>query len=385
MKPAGWWSVVVTAVTATLAVFLWVSGHTPQDAWGAWAALGLFIVAFAAYGRIAVATERAPHDLVYTLVNAAILALGTAHQPMMATLQTVMYPLVWYTASSVRRAWLLNPLIALGALVGLWIFSGWDDPWFAIVTAGLSLAFSLGMGAWISSMVRHGEERSRLLDELEAVQGQLAVRNHEAGAASERERIARELHDTIAQNLTAIVMQTQRLEKARGAGREVGADSLALIESLASEALTETRTLVATTTPVPIETGVEDALRRLADRFERETGVTVALSGVAALDREREVIVLRCAQEALANVRKHAQAKAVDVRVDQSGDTVILTVQDDGIGLPAHARDGVELGFGLTGMRSRLAQVGGTLALTSDGGGTRLTATLPVGATGEAS
>src|SRR5690606_16275590 len=126
----------------------------------------------------------------------------------------VIYPLVWHTARSVRVAYLLNPVIALAVFAGMWIFAGWSNPWLGLGTAFFSLAFSLAMGAWIVSMMRHGDERSRLLDELEAAQEQLAARNQEVGASAERERIARDLHDTIAQNLTAIVMHAQRLDQA---------------------------------------------------------------------------------------------------------------------------------------------------------------------------
>lgn len=376
MKPAGWWSVVVAAVTTALAVYLAVDGSLTPRAWGAWVALAAFAAVFFGYGLTAVRNTREPHDVILTLINAGLVALGAAFDPMLAMLQTVMYPLVWYTARSVRVAWMLNPLIALGTFVGLLLFTGPVNPWLALSTSVVSLAFSLAMGAWITSMMRHGDERSRLLDELQAAQDELALRNQEAGASSERERIARDLHDTIAQNLTAIVMHTQRLARGRASGRTVAADDLALIESLASESLTETRTLVAAMTPVAIETGLVDALRRLAERFDRETGVTVRVTAVN-VDREREMIVLRCAQEALANVRKHAHARSVDLSVEEDGGLVTLRVQDDGIGLPEAYRDGAELGFGLSGMRSRLAQVGGSLELTSGGAGTLLEATIP--------
>lgn len=373
MKPTGWWSVVVIAVTATLAVFLIVERSGWPDAWGAWVALAAFVVVYFSYGRIAVRDPRGPHDLILALLNGGILALGTAFQPTTAILQTAMFPLVWYTARSVRAAYLLNPIIAVGAFVGLWMFAGWNNPWLGLITAGLSLAFSLAMGAWITSMVRHGEERSRLLDELESVQGELAARNQDVGALDERERIARELHDTIAQNLTAIVMHAQRLAKHGRDGRKISADDLSLVESLASEALTETRTLVAAMAPVSIESGLEDALQRLADRFRRETGIEVTVTA-AGFDREREVIVLRCAQEAVANVRKHAKASAVDIRVvvNEAG-SVTLTVEDDGVGLPADAGEG----FGLPGMRARLAAAGGSLHLSNTGAGTLLAATIP--------
>lgn len=376
MKATGWWAIAVGGVTGALAIYLAAAGSWTPDQWGAWAALLGVAVVYVAYGRVAVANPGAPHDVILTLINAGLLLLGTAFNPNIAILQGVIYPLVWHTARSVKAAYILNPVIALAVFAGMWVFAGWSNPWLGLGTAFFSLAFSLAMGAWIVSMMRHGDERSRLLDELEAAQEQLAARNREVGASAERERIARDLHDTIAQNLTAIVMHAQRLDKARRGGRAVSTDDLTLIESLASESLTEARTLVAAMTPLDIESGLEDALRRLADRFERETGVSVTVAAVG-VDREREVVALRCVQEALANVRKHAEARSVDVRVEVEDGTVTVNVQDDGVGLPEHVRDGAELGFGLAGMRSRLASVGGTLHITSIGGGTLLTARIP--------
>lgn len=376
MKATGWWAIAVGGVTGALGIYLAAAGSWTSAQWGAWAALGGVAAVYFTYGRIAVASPGAPHDVILTLLNAGLLLLGTAYNPNIAILQGVIYPLVWHTARSVRVAYLLNPVVALAVFAGMWIFAGWSNPWLGLGTAFFSLAFSLAMGAWIVSMMRHGDERSRLLDELEAAQEQLAARNQEVGASAERERIARDLHDTIAQNLTAIVMHAQRLDKARRGGHAVSTDDLTLIESLASESLTEARTLVAAMTPLDIESGLEDALRRLADRFERETGVSVTVAAVG-VDREREVVALRCVQEALANVRKHAEARSVDVRVEVEDGTVTVNVQDDGVGLPEHVRDGAELGFGLAGMRSRLASVGGTLHITSSGGGTLLTARIP--------
>lgn len=373
MNPNGWWGVVVTVVAATLAVFLATNGYTWSNAWGAWVAIAAFVIVYLAYGRIVVREQRGPHDLVLTVLNGGILALGTAFQPTMAMLQVAMFPLVWVTARSLKAAYLLNPIIAAGSFIGLSVFTGWQDPWLPIVASVVSLAFSIAMGTWISSMVRHGEQRSRLLDELEAVQGELAARNQDLGALAERERIAGELHDTIAQNLTAIVMHSQRLEKRRRGGQAITGDDVSLIESLASEALAESRALVAAMVPVALESGLEDALQRLAERFTRETGVAVSVAAVS-FDREREVIVLRTAQEALANVRKHANASRVDVQVALDVDgTVTLSVEDDGVGLPADVGEG----FGLPGMRTRVASAGGILRLVNTGGGTLLTATIP--------
>jgi signal transduction histidine kinase len=149
------------------------------------------------------------------------------------------------------------------------------------------------------------------------------------------------------------------------------------MEQMARDALTEARGLVASLAPVDPSAGLGDALRRLASGFERETGVQVTVEAdVAGLDRELEVVLLRCAQEGLANVRKHARASAARVTVRTGPDAVTLEVRDDGVG-PGGAVPG-EGGFGLAGMRDRVALVGGRVEVgPGESDGTVLTVTVP--------
>jgi signal transduction histidine kinase len=135
---------------------------------------------------------------------------------------------------------------------------------------------------------------------------------------------------------------------------------------------------VATLAPVATDGGLAAALDRLGASFERETGVAVQVrSEVADLDRELEVVLLRCAQEGLANVRKHAGASNAWIGVADSPDGVVLTVRDDGVGPRELAASG-DVGFGLTGMRDRTALVGGDFAFgPAEGGGALLRVTVP--------
>jgi signal transduction histidine kinase len=130
-----------------------------------------------------------------------------------------------------------------------------------------------------------------------------------------------------------------------------------------------------------VDGGVAAALERLGERFTRETDITVrvAISGTTPMDRDAEVVMLRCAQEGLANVRKHARAAAAFVALDVDATTASLTVTDDGVGFDTSAASS---GFGLPGLRERLTLVGGDLAVTSGHTGTRLVATLPLDAHG---
>ena len=132
--------------------------------------------------------------------------------------------------------------------------------------------------------------------------------------------------------------------------------------------------------PVPLEGAtLVEALSRLAERFERETGVstrvdTTAVDGGPALSRNDEVVLLRGAQEALSNVRRHAGATSVVLRVSDVGGAVSVHVEDDGVGFDPSSAGG----HGLAGLRSRVAEVGGELDVVSaPGDGTRVTVRVP--------
>ncbi|WP_235671880.1 histidine kinase, partial [Aeromonas veronii] len=139
-----------------------------------------------------------------------------------------------------------------------------------------SVVGSRALGLWISSIAALSESRQHLLDELQATQESLAAAHRAAGVSSERERIARDLHDTIAQNLAGIVMLTQRSRRDLTAGR-LDDDRLALIEDSAKDALEESRTLVAAGAAGLASGGLGAALHRLGERFGRETGIVVAV------------------------------------------------------------------------------------------------------------
>ncbi|MET0481246.1 MAG: ATP-binding protein, partial [Mycetocola sp.] len=123
-----------------------------------------------------------------------------------------------------------------------------------------------------------------------------------------------------------------------------------------------------------------DTLARLGERFTRETGVTVTTDAThTELPRDLEVVLLRCAQEGLANVRKHADARAASVTVVQTTGSISLRITDDGRGLGGF-QPSDEYGFGLSGMRDRVGLVGGTLTVAdaATGSGTELTVTIPL-------
>lgn len=303
-----------------------------------------------------------------------LLAAGVVLEPNMLLLQTLVLPLIWMTSRSTLQAVLVT--IGNGVILALAYAAsgGWAADAFAggFLTAGLSTAFSLALGLWITRIAEWGAERQRLLADLTSAQASLETASREAGAMEERARLARDVHDTIAQSLTSIVMLAER---ARLDGSPTAIES---IEDAAREALLETRALVAVTTPAPSTDSLGDALRRLGERFARETGMRIEVAASdAELPRDVQVVLLRCAQEGLANVRKHSGAAAAQVTL-LAADAAELRIHDDGRGL-----DGVSIdddrGFGLSGMRDRVALVGGTLTVTDgDSCGTDLTVRIPL-------
>jgi signal transduction histidine kinase len=319
--------------------------------------------------------------LVVAILFAAVLAVGTTFEPAFAIVQAFIYPFVWTTAPSTRSAITANILVAVAIVVGYVARSGAAGLLTGLGVAVLTVGFSIALGLWITRIAQYGEERARLLDDLQAAQGQLAAMHRDAGVTEERGRLAREIHDTIAQSLTGLVMVAQRagnrLEAVDGEAAASARGDIELMEQMAREALTEARGLVASLTPVEAEAGLAEALRRLAVSFERETGVAVSVSAeVTGLDRELEVVLLRSAQEAIANVRKHARASTATIAVTADDADVVLTVTDDGVG-PGEAQAG-EHGFGLAGIRDRAALAGGTFEFgPGASGGTRLRVVVP--------
>jgi signal transduction histidine kinase len=182
----------------------------------------------------------------------------------------------------------------------------------------------------------------------------------ELATVQERQRLAGEIHDTVAQGLSSVVML---LEAAMLADPETARKHMGLAIQTARENLHEARALVGALTPVPLTgTSLIDALARLAARCEGGFTVTGA---ARPLPMGTEVMLLRVAQEALNNTQRHAQASTVDVALAFEPTLVALEVRDDGVGFDP---DAVPPGYGLGGMRARVGQAGGRLTIHSGPG-----------------
>jgi signal transduction histidine kinase len=233
--------------------------------------------------------------------------------------------------------------------------------------AVLGMTFSVAFGTWIIQIIKQSEERAELIAQLEQTRAELALANREAGVLAERDRLAGEIHDTIAQGFTSIVMLVQAVQAMiESADLGLARTQLKLIDQTARENLAEARTLVADLTPAPLTSAtLADALARLTERAGQELGIAAdfAVSGSSPdLGTRKEVVLLRVCQEALANVRKHAKASTVRVRLELGESCARLIVADDGVGFDTGLASG---GYGLRGMQARAAEVGGSLQVAS--------------------
>ena len=262
--------------------------------------------------------------------------------------------------------------------------------------------FAIGIARGYLQLVREGHERERLLESLtrsqrEAahLQDELALAQRHAGAHEERTRISRDLHDTVAQQLSSI-----RLLSHAAAGRAVDeSDSAALehVGQLATESLTDVRRIIAALAPAELEAAaLPDALETIVARIRAEAEAQGAPlraelrteGPMPAIDTESEVALLRAAQSALANAAQHAKAERVVVTLACQDDLVRIDIVDDGVGFDVSewevSTPTAESGYGLGFIRSRLTQLGGGMDIVSSPGeGTTLSAHVPLRLSGE--
>ena len=372
---------VAFAVFIAIAVVETVTGDVDAPPGVLLVCLAVWVVAYALLALPAFADQSGWRPRAFLAVHVAVVAVLAWEQPSLLVVMFLAFPLVWFVSDSIRAGVLWTLALTLAAVLGPAIaWAHGDEPLWGPGETLVGAVLSLLLGLWITRSLALSAQRAALIEQLEQTRAELAVAHHEAGVVAERERLAREVHDTLAQGYTSIVVLAQTAAAQLGTDPAAARERLALIEEVARENLAEARAMVAAFSPVQLEDAtLVEALSRLAERFGRETGMstrvdTAALDGVPALSRNDEVVLLRGAQEALSNVRRHAGASAVVLRLSTVGGAVSVHVEDDGVGFDPSAADG----HGLAGLRSRVAEVGGELDVVSaPGEGTRVTVRVP--------
>ena len=375
------WEVYVVGLCVAAIVAVALLNHRfPGNVPVAAAALSAIVLAVLAFGRrTAMLPELDWRRIVFVGLVIGLWVLGMVASPVALAAMPAIYPLV-FMSLPLSIALVVTTAITLIPLALLLLGQGAHSPNIPMVIAItlIGLVTAPVIGTVIMASMKQRKRLAALVEELAASRAESARLSREAGAAAERERLAREIHDTLAQGFTSIVALAQAVEP------ELDSDTIAakrhvdLIRSTARENLAEARAMVAELTPTALHDGsLPAAIQRQCDKLSAESGITATMrvdGGPPPLGMAADVVLLRAAQEAFANIRKHSQASAVTVTLSPVERGVRLSVADNGIGLADHHAEG----FGLRGMRARATQVGGTMSVTpTPGGGTTVTVEVP--------
>ncbi|MFJ9369752.1 sensor histidine kinase [Nocardia sp. NPDC101769] len=309
-------------------------------------------------------------DLVELLFAAGVLILFTASicfSPSAISAETVIYPLLFMSMPLP----LSLPASVVPAMISVVVMSTMDNvpPGFRPVGASIILVSVLIgplVGIAIVRSAKLSERQRVLLQELAVSRAEAASLSHAAGISAERERLSREIHDTLAQGFVSVITLAEAIDAELGTRPELARRHLELIRATAQENLIEARAMVAELTPSALNgRPMREAIVRLTDQVARESGIAVQVVGgesLPRLDVLSEVALFRAIQEALTNARKHAGASAIVVEFTTVDEGILVAVSDDGAGFDPGE---VEFGFGLKGMRDRIEGVGGMLTVSS--------------------
>nr|WP_256041612.1 sensor histidine kinase [Cryobacterium sp. SO1] len=288
------------------------------------------------------------------------------------------------------------PLVLLSVVLTIWAMS---------YHVGLSLGATIGplvgaavavaVGLGYRALLREAAERQHLIEDLLATRTQLAAAARDAGTLAERERLAREIHDTVAQGLSSIQMLLHAAESRTS--DPAALEHLRLARDTAAANLQETRRFIRELTPPALDTQtLPGALTRLAASAERTsagsavgsalgseraTRVSLHVTGdPIALPMPLETTLLRIAQGSLANVAQHARANRAEVTLSYMTDEVALDIVDDGRGFTLTAATAQSPdSFGLVAIRQRVEALGGSFVLESaPGHGTAVAVRFPI-------
>jgi signal transduction histidine kinase len=385
-----WDAALYSLLGLTLALALLDPATAGDDRWLVAGLVALAAAWHLGFRRLGITEDRPALVTVYLagLLTGWFVLAGI--HPVFFSLLLVLYPQVF---RFLRLALAIPAAITLSVAV-VWrevLASGrpLSENWGAVVGGLISVVFGSLFALWITRIIEQSYERRQLIEQLEATRSELAAAEREGGRLAERQRLARDIHDTLAQGFVSIVVQLQAAESELPAGAEAARAHLERARRTARDNLAEARRLVWDLRPTQLRAAsLGEALGRLADRLAEETGIaaTATVTGTPRpLSPDAEVTLLRVTQEALANVTRHARADRVALTLSYMDGEAALDVHDDGVGFsPGSGGTDGNGGLGLPGMRERVEALGGRLAVESaPGRGTTVAVTVPAEGFGE--
>jgi signal transduction histidine kinase len=319
---------------------------------------------------------------LYTSLTYGSDAMQILYMPIISTVPMVIDRTGWRAAfGAVLAAWLLSTMPAYRQYESLHFMN--------LAVYGAAFLFFSSTGVLVRNLQDEQERSRELLKEvtesrakLERANRQLresAARQQEMAVLQERQRLAREIHDSVAHGLTALIVQTQAARRLLDRDPAAASETVARCEGMAREALQDTRQALRALHPSGLEQQSDlEALRRLARDFGLATGMqaeVTADAGALALapDPNRLEQLYRIFQEALTNAHRHGNARSVSARLDLMDGRLSLLIANDGT-----TPEGLDPGVGLKSMRERAASLGGSVAFRPLAQGLQIQVWVPV-------
>lgn len=353
--------VIARAIALELAALSWI--------------VAVAIVLLITYISGAFLLQSSPSRLIQLCWLAAVTAEVVALVWLTSDAAFLVFPLFFLQLHVLPIRWAV-PLVAattVFTIASMAAHTGWGVGGVIGPIIGAAVAVAIGLG--YRALYRETEERQRLIDDLVATRHELAARERETGILEERERLGREIHDTVAQGLSSIQLLLHAAERTVADPQAV--EHVRLARETAAASLAEARQFVRELSPPALEEqGLPQALERLAEATtQAELVVSFHLSGdLIDLPMRQETALLRIAQASLANVTQHSGATRAEMTLTYLDDWVGLDVVDNGRGFDPNEATKVS-SFGLAGLRGRVAGLGGRLSIESTpGGGTAIAA-----------
>ncbi len=375
----------LAGLLTVLVMAIYAIATYPAD--GQWLGLAVLLLLGLTVGFIFDPTETAPRWLRvgYLAMMAAVVNI----LPLLGVTFTAVYVLNFVIAAQsagllARRAALI--WVALLAVVSFMNLVAWVPMSVAFTQA---IALGAGYFAIASFMIASKEadaarrQSQHLLEELQRSHARLQEYTTQAEAfavAEERNRMAREMHDTLGHRLTVAAVQLEGAQRLIPKNPEKAEQMVGVVRGQVVEGLNELRrTVAALRTPIQDELALDRSILRLAQEFQTATGTTVHLDlpdSLPALDEPIRHALFRTVQEGLTNIQRHAQADQAWISLRSGQDAMVLRIGDDGVGLSQESAKG---GYGLRGLAERAADLGGDFRFAPrPDGGTQIEMTLPL-------